>query len=338
MKYIYRFLPLLALAFAACDDDDVTYVMGDPVADDCMGVYFDANNDVDYILEPGADATVTLKIHRKLTNNEADVPLTLTSTVEGISCPSSVHFDAGSADAEIVLDFNSMPTKQMASFSINLPQEYVNPYLLQYYNYESTVLLSAWESANTDGSPVKFYFTADNPMSALFDNPVSYMFEPIECDMKVLPGTGKILISNFLGSGLDINLECTPCEVSGYVGYYRISPLDNYYYFTEAYENEEYAETYYNAWFVYDDEGNDYAYLHLTALDGTEVALESPYIYRNNSSYERSYIRPKGMEFQAMPVSFNAGLIDFGFYGAGDYTTEALYCYAFFTWDGESSL
>ncbi len=341
-------IPVLALAGAmvACDDDDTTYVWGEPDADDCMGVYFDADNGSDFILEPGGDCAVTLKMHRLLSTSAADVPLTLTSDIEGINMPSSVHFDAGESDAEIVVDFNNVPHKVMGHFSITVPDEYIRKYSLTYFNYESSILVSSWENANTDGSPVTFYLTETNHVSYPLDEIVPAVYQPVESEMQVLPGTGKIKITNFLNSGVEITFEMTPSEMESYAGYYRVYPYDNFCTYIDAYESDTYGDDWNNAWFLTDPnvpEGYsyswDYASANLTLLDGTSSPLTyvSFYAYDNTNGYEFCYMAPKGTEYQAMPLTFNAVNMWISGTPTGSVTLPS-YLYLYFKWDGESGL
>lgn len=333
-------MAVLAGALTACDDDDVTYVWGEPDAADCMGVYFDPDNATDFIMEPGSDCSVTLKMHRTRTDAAADVPLTLTSDIEGIGMPSTVHFDAGSADADLTLDFNSIPHKQLGSFAITIPDDYIAKYSLNYFNYESTILVSAWEDANSDGTPVTFYFTDTNYISDPYAEIESAIYQPIESEMKVLPGAGKIMIYDFLNTGVDMTFQLTASEYEDFAGYYRLSPVGNYISFNEAYESETYDDSWYWPWFVFNDAENDYtACKNYLIADGSYNELGWPffYWYTDTDASEFCYVAPKGIEYQGEYLKFNAASMWIS--GTPDGTVVLPgYFYVYFRWDGETSL
>ncbi len=335
-RFIYNTVAVLAVAtlpvLTACSDDD-DYTVGAADADDVMGVYFDADNPVDFIFIPGEGTDVTLTMHRLNTTAAASVPLLLTGDTEGITCPSTVDFEAGSADATIALNFDGIPVKQTVSFAIGVPAEYTNHYSATLYNYESTALISAWESANTDGSPVTFYFTSDDGISLGTLDVTPVVYEPIQCEMEVLPGAGKIRIQNFMGAGNEMVFSFTPSPIADYEGLYRVCPetTDLIYSFVDAYGDESYAETYYNAYFIMAD-ASTYGTCYLNMLsDGSATTLSYPYVFWYSSTAEYSYASLKSTS-----QAYNAVCMGIG--GTPSGVSLPTYFNLFFSWDGNSGL
>lgn len=345
-KTIYISSALVGLMLlSACNDNDYTYEWAEADSADCMGVYFDSSTPEEYLIMEEADLVQEIKVFRTNAANAADVPLVGKCDSPELVFPSSIHFDAGQTETSFQLDFSNLPLRQAVIYSITVPDEYLKKYSENYFNIKSKVVVSKWEPANQDGSPVKFVFTSSFGAYDVDGEWEEKFYETIESEMLVLPGASRFRVLNFLGSGVDVTFSLTPSTLSGYDGYYRIMPLDHWIPMYEAYEDDLYEEykanmdEWANPYFVvnYDKDGNwDYvtADLHLLK-DGSACPFEYLEIY--------SYSVTDGLEYSvAWLKSDSANSTHYN--GATMYITgyvekgnaPSLYPYVNFRWDGSN--
>ncbi len=341
-KYRYIVAALVAGAMlASCEDDDHEYVPGEQDAADCMGVYFDADTPDEFLIMDEADYVTTITVHRLNSTSAASVPLVVTSTTDAIVFPSTVDFEAGSADATFEIDFTNMPTKQQETFSVTVPDSYIAHYKATNFDFKATALASQWEDAMLDGSDVIFFFSEKWEWftDATVDITQS-TFEPVVSKMQTLPGAARFRVLNLLNTGIDVTFSVALTTYEDYAGYYRISPLTNYRTMVDAYAESDpttdYGDPYYNGWYVYD---SGYGTANLVFRDsGKEAAIEGIgfWHYSESSGIECCFASLK--EADSTSTDYNVAVMAVTTNDEDYYGLLPSWLYLSFRWDGPSGL
>lgn len=282
-------------ALSACSNDsDFTYTPAEEVSPDCPAVYFAASNPVETIFSPDEESGITIKVGRVLTSGELTVPVIATDVAEGLIVPSSVTFAAGEAVTELTIDASGLPAGTIASYTLSVPDEYINPYAKTpgIGTFTGRVACAEWK------------LWADN-VEFSFEN----KYEPIYGQIYELEGVGKYYIPNFLNTGLDLYFTMEHSKSGG--DYRTIDPYRN----AEVYYDEEDEYSY---WYLYDEANNDYP---LFTIQPGADAIEYMEFFGvdTSSNYYYTYICP----------DYNYGVFSGLFYyedGSSDYNDVT------FTW------
>ena len=283
----YSSILLVILLFAtSCCKDKNTWTPGEPDDPNSVGVYFDAENPGDLIIPADDMFEVNISLSRMVATNAVDVPLNLKCSHEGITIPNSVHFDAGQTSATIPVTYSAIPQKTKVSYNITVPDEYLFVYNDSRFNsFDGSILVSQWESANADGSPVTFYFTETNIINNPTVEPKPVTYSPIQCKMEVLPGAGKYRIHNFLGGEWDFEFTLQQSPFGKKKDLYRIMPYEKYQYLDE----ETYGEAYYHMWYLLTGDDTYYGTYYVKNLQGADTYFYYPCLYWYSVSNEKEF-------------------------------------------------
>lgn len=130
-KIAYIIGMVLTLGFGACTED-VDYVPGQPVADDCIRASFVTDGEETYV-SAADERKVTVTVVRENTTNEAVVPLkVLPQTADCFEVPTAVTFAAGSATATFDITFSEVEAEETYTYSVALDESAVDSYSEDY--------------------------------------------------------------------------------------------------------------------------------------------------------------------------------------------------------------
>lgn len=210
----------LTLATACSDSDDWT-----PGPEEAAGAiaYFPEQSAYKFTLMPDDDHTIPVLIARNSSAGEATVALTCTSSVEGVSLPTSVTFHDGEKTTYVPVDCSNVPLKTTAQISLAINDPLV--YGAGSAQVDLTVNTTAGWIRVAD---LTCYFEAS--------------FEPIHTDLMVLDGTTNFKFVNVLNSGLDLPFTLTSTART------EIKPTANF----------EDADSGYGEWYLYDEANSTY--------------------------------------------------------------------------------
>lgn len=254
-------------AMAACDDND-DFKPGPKTDENCMSVYFPVQDSYSHIFASSDESkTFTVTAERLNTDEAAIVPLSVTSSVEGISAPASIYFAQGQSSATLTFDCAGLPAKQTATCSISIPQEYANPYAAGSPEFDFTALVSDWELWVKDAEFV-------------FEN----YYNPVYSDIYAMPGTTNFKISNFFGSGIDVSFRALDVTAGAKLPKKtRLFPTDN------LYDNGDE----YSTWYLVDD-ANNWEYPTWSPDGESDIEIEYLNVYGWDGDDWWSYIDFEG--------------------------------------------
>lgn len=194
MKTIYYALLFFAgLLFAGCSDDD-KYIPGDPVPDNCMGVYFLVDNESNYMLTPeemAANPSITLRLSRVLAADAASVPIEVEYKDEGLNVPATVQFAAGQEEADLVIEFPTIEKFKTYKFSVRVADPYADHYAATLDGCDrltGSIFVTEWETVIQNAYFYLYYETG---------------FNGYEANIEHLKGMNKFRFVNFLNTGSD---------------------------------------------------------------------------------------------------------------------------------------
>lgn len=149
MKYLNKFLLMSAVAvaglFSACTDSD--YEPG--ASADGMQIYFPNTIPSQYDI-PDTQSSVTVPVRRINTDEAAQVAILANEESGLFTIPSSVSFQAGSAEADLVITFDRSSLVEGTSYPISLlltDQENTTPY--GNYMVDFAIVPWPWEEMGT---------------------------------------------------------------------------------------------------------------------------------------------------------------------------------------------
>jgi hypothetical protein len=272
MKSIYK-LAFAAIAFtlplASCSDDD-DYAPGEEVAADCPSVYFPQQGSYSYTFTSDeADKNINLKVCRLNSVGAVSVPVTITSDVEGFTGPATIEFADGQTEAVYPLSCDGIPRQSECDVTVSIPEDFTNPYAEGTSMVSVKSLVADWE------------LWAPN---ALFE--FSYYYASIRSDIYAMRGTRRLKIENFLGSGLDlqVNVEDIDRNVTSYA---RMFPLNN----ADPYVNY-YPDDAFDCWYFYDEATGDWPVWSPDGIGTPQIKFALCYGYDASSNYKYTYILP----------------------------------------------
>lgn len=259
-------MPVFAVALTGCQGDDTSHdITGDPISPDSPQIFFPQAEKYYYEFTADAELNITVEIARLNAKDAIEVPIAVSTTLDGFVIPEKISFEAGQTSAEFVIDCSEIPAKQLCELKVSVPEGMSTPYAAGTETYVAKVLiLGSWAPIATD-----VVYTYDKVYTG-----ESYG------ELQQMEGTQRYKLTNFLGSG---------CDLPFVLGYksgnrYQIVPTSNYMDFEEVFEG--YTD-YYNSWYFYDSENEDW---FSWSPDGvSEPELEYALIYtlddEDNSLY-----------------------------------------------------
>lgn len=235
-------LSISALAVACEETNDAEYEgPGEPVVSDCPKVYFSPDNKAEYNLTGDEELAIDIIIKRRNTNDAVDVPVNFESEATCFNLAESVHFDAGSDETTLRISFPEIPSKEVRSFTLSIPEEYTDTYSMDNQVYNADVLVAKWLKIVPDA---EFYG-------------ICYQTDEVNVyelsDIYWLDGQNRFRISNFLGSGIDLTFTFN--TVANYVEFDAADP-DTWYGYVEPLDHYKYySATRTDLWQLCNDEG-----------------------------------------------------------------------------------
>lgn len=263
MKYIkFAALSMLVslaggLAVSCSDSDDIIEEAPIP-AGKTMNVYFNADNEFEYYVEPGA-TSIDLTLGREKTDAAADVPIDVVIASDGFDIPSTVHFDAGQEEAVLKIGLGNLPLFELQKLSLKVNNDYADHYKM---NDEGCALFTA-NVIQTKWIKVAKINYNNKP----YDITATTGYFVGESWILWLKGTTQFRMENFLGSGVDLGFTYSAASATNTASWTgNIIPLDHCYYRNSS------------SWYLLDDDGYTFAFTTSSGAiaDGT---LDSKYFY-----------------------------------------------------------
>ncbi len=297
---LYALLALVTVAaLAACSGDD-NYEWAKKVDADNPGAYFAASNKASELLTPDEYAShqsVTLTLERANTKGDLTVPVIVDRADSVFTVPATAVFKDGEATTTIEVGCKGMQTKKTYHFTIHLDEAYTNPY------------------GKVDGSPVFNYEVLIAQWVKLVDK-AQFVWNKSEFAISTssiywLEGQNRFRISNWLGSGIDLQFQIVAQDKEDTSSYsldkfdandrstwhgafqpYDHSLMDpyggSYWYLMNDPETENYASWYPDgedklgisyANFYYDITSEDYSSVDMRGSDTSYSLYLVPYLY-----------------------------------------------------------
>lgn len=263
-KTIYTImLAALTVAFAACDDKaDSDYVPGEPAPENCMTVYFDADNTSESVFEEGQAIAKEVTLTRKVTTEAAEVPIVCKRVDPQIKVPATVRFEAGQSKATLVITAEGMEPSRIYNYEIAVDNKYVDPYAdVQGSSlFSGTMVVATWNTYATNVSMKWTTLGVTNTWTTT---------------MERLGTLDRYRVKNFIGSGLDV--ELIPGGDSSYGKTYKVLSLGKN---VDAYDDGTVR-----GYYLYDDAAADYPVWKVGDIEVADICLMTYY-----GSTDYSYI------------------------------------------------
>lgn len=256
-RFLYNIcVPIAALfSFASCDDKtDSDYTPGEPAPENCMTVYFDANNSADAVFEESETPTVVLTLKRKRTEQTAEVPIIATDVPSEISVPATAKFEAGQRETTITITGSAFEPSKVYKYSLSVDKEYVDPYADVYGsgNFTGNMVVASWNEYARDVAMTWTTLGVKNSWLAVIER---------------LGDLDRFRVKNFIGSGL--TFEFVLGIQSSYGKTYKtIVPLKNV---------EEYDDGTVKGYYFFDDEKADYPVWKVGDVEVADICFMTYY-------------------------------------------------------------
>ncbi|MCM1356004.1 MAG: hypothetical protein NC212_06330 [Staphylococcus sp.] len=272
MKSIYQ-LAFAALAvclpLTACSDDD-DYVPGEVAPADCPSVYFPMQSTYSHTFTSDETRkTFDLTVCRLEAGEAISVPVTITSDVEGFSGAATVDFAAGEKTAIYTVDCADIPVQSEYAVTVSIPDDYANPYAEGTAAVTVKSLIADWELWAENAE-----FTFSN------------YYSPIHTNIYAMRGTRRLKFENFLGSGLDLQVEVEDID-KDVTSYARMYPLNN----ADPYVNY-YPQDAFECWYFYDQATGNWPQWSPDGTSTPQIEFALCYGYDASSNYKYTYILP----------------------------------------------
>lgn len=256
-------LAAMATTFAACDDKaDSDYVPGEPAPENCMTVYFDADNTPESVFEEGQTVAKEITLTRKVTAEAAEVPIVYRRVDPQIKVPAAVTFEAGQATAKLVITAEGMEPSRIYNYEISVDSRFADPYadVRGSSVFSGSMVVAKWNTYATNVSMKWTTLGVTNTWTTT---------------MERLGTLERYRIKNFIGSGLD--LELIPGGDSSYGKTYKVLDF--------AKNVEAYDDGTVKGYYLYDAAKGDYPVWKVGDIEVADICLMT---YYGSSDY--SYI------------------------------------------------
>lgn len=266
---IYNILAAaLFLSFAGCSDSE-DWTPGPADNESGTRAYIVKPAKTSYICDiEAADSqtTIDVTIARTITDEAVSIPLNLKSDSEsdGISLSGNAVFAAGQKETTIYVDFAGIPVGEWKSFTIEIPDDQFYTYGIGLPSVQFSVIKSKWIER---AEKVTYYYWNDANKD-IYPKTYGKMFQ--------LDGTYQFKMTDFLGSGLDMEFICETSKTTKFL------PLIN-----ADYETAN--DTDYHSWYFY-DEANDSYPSWTPGGDSNVAGIQYLWVYGYDDDYEYSYI------------------------------------------------
>ena len=206
IKYTALGALLLTMAGGCSDTDD--WKPGE--ADTATGVsaYFNLPSQLSYVFDKEGkpeDMNVEVTLNRKVTAEAVSIPLTLTSDAEGFTLPATADFAAGEATTTFKVNCSGIEEGKRISFTVGLPADQTNIYGEGMDAVTYNVIKSEWTLISNQ---VRYIYSYTD---------YSPMYSETYGKMYHLQGTYNFKMTDFFGSGLDMQFECNTPDQTAFV-------------------------------------------------------------------------------------------------------------------------
>ena len=251
------------LLLAACDDKaDDDYVAGEVAPDNCMTVFFDADNTSESVFEEGTPIAKEITLTRKVATEAAEVPIVCKNVDSTIKVPASVHFEAGETKATLTITAEGMEPSKLYYYEIAVDNKYIDPYadVFGSGDFSGSMVVATWEAFANN---VRMKWTTLGVTNKW------------ETTIEQLGSLERYRVKNFIGSGLDV--ELIPAGDSSYGKTYKALKLGK--------NVEDYDDGTVKGYYLYDAAKGDYPVWSIGDIEVADVCLMT---YYGTSDY--SYI------------------------------------------------
>lgn len=232
---IYNIMAVsMLLSLAACSNSE-DWTPGP--ADNEAGVraYFNNPTKTSFVFEadaPSSEQTIDVKVSRFVTDNAISIPLELTSETEGFSLLGNADFEAGQSETSVTVSCAGIPAGKQAAFTLSVPENQFYTYGEGLPSVSFSAIKASWIECADNVTYIYQYLSGEE------------MYPDTKGRMYQLEGTFQFRLTDFFGSGLDMEFICnTPNST-------MFSPLMNCDFENAA--GGDYAGM--QCWYLFDDE------------------------------------------------------------------------------------
>ena len=233
-KIYYILATALLLPLAGCDDSD-KWTSGPEDTETGVMAYFVKPSKTSYVFDTTsttAEAVIDVTVARSITTDAISIPLTLVTDSEGITVSGNAEFQAGQSETTVKVNYQGIPEGNQVSFTLEIPDNQFYTYGLGMPSVTYSVIKSKWNEC------------ADSVTYWYWDYDGNEVYPNTEGKMYQLEGTFQFKMTDFFGSGLDMEFICTTGDTTAF------NPLINADYDTEKGGSLEQ----YSCWYIYDEE------------------------------------------------------------------------------------
>lgn len=228
---IYHILAAaLILPFAGCSDSD-EWTPGPEDNNAGTRAYIVKPDKTSYICDldnPDSKAVVDVTVRRLITDEAITMPLVLESESEGITLKGTAEFAAGQAETTVSVDYDGIPESEWKTFTVSIPDDQYYTYGIGLPSLRYSVIKSRWIEC---ADKVTYYYW-NTSSKDIYPKTYGQMFQ--------LEGTFQFKMTDFFGSGLEMEFICDSAKESKFLPIYNA-------------DYESAADTEYNSWYLYDE-------------------------------------------------------------------------------------
>ncbi len=194
----------IGLAASGCSDSD-DWTPGPQDNETGVSAYFPVPEKTSYIFDSelsSENMTINVSVSRKNTADAVSVPIILQTETEGISIPQSVNFGAGESTSSFLVNCAGIPDGKNVGFTISLDPSQTNTYGEGLYAVSFSVIKADWIEASDNVR----YIYSDASGNQLYPDTYGKLYQ--------LQGTDTFRLTDYFGSGLEMQFECTTPETT----------------------------------------------------------------------------------------------------------------------------
>lgn len=266
LKIYHILAAALLLPFAGCSDTE-EWTPGPEDNESGTRAYIVKPSKTSYICDIEAidsETTIDVNIARTISDEAISIPLVLKSDSEGISLTGNAEFAAGQTETTVTVDFEGIPIGEWKTFTVEIPDDQFYTYGIGLPSVQFSVIKSKWIERS---SKVTYYYW-DDANRDIYPKTYGQLFQ--------LDGTYQFKMTDFLGSGLDMEFICDTGKTTKFLPLY----------------NADYAsanDTDYHSWYFYDEANETWPSWVPGDVSGV-AGIQYLWVYGYDDDYEYSYI------------------------------------------------
>ncbi len=238
MKIYHILAAALIFPIFGCSDSD-EWTPGPTDTESGVRAYFVKPSKTSYIFDTESSteaAEVDVTVERLITDEGISIPLKLTSEADGISLSGNAEFKAGQNETTVTVNCEGIEVGKQVSFTLEIPDNQFYTYGIGLPSVKYTVIKSTW----VEISEKVTYWYWDSSSEDIYPQTYGKLYQ--------LEGTNQFKMTDFFGSGLDMDYECTSGDYTQFV------PLNN----CDFESAKGTSMEQYEFWYLYDDETDDW--------------------------------------------------------------------------------